>query len=102
MLGLRSSEARVEVIHQAAKCSADRIHSAVLRADHDVMISRLATSIYRLLDPRRRTQATERIQLCVQSEEDWDRQNTWRRPLVNRLTVDGDDLVPAELVEPFD
>ena len=82
-LGLRAGEARVDAIRQAAQLSAAKIHQVA--QDHDELASLLsdvATSTYRLLDPRRRPRKVERIQLCILSELGWEFQQRARRPLL--------------------
>lgn len=71
LLGLRGREARTGVIRHAARKVATQISAAEVRpAVKQAMLGELATSTYRLLDPRRRTRAVERIHLCVFSEVD--------------------------------
>ncbi len=95
LLGLNAREARVEVIRKAAKQTAARIQKASSEDQQnlDSMLSDLATSTYRLLDPRRRNKQIERIQLCIFSEVDLDLQKNARVPLLPRseslLAADG-------------
>lgn len=71
LLGLQGREARMGAIRHAARRAASRIRAAEVRpAIKRAMLGELATSTYRLLDPRRRTRAVERIHLCVLSEAD--------------------------------
>lgn len=90
LLGLKAREARVDVIRTAAHQTAERIHDAAIgEMDHDVMLSELATSTYRLLDPRKRRRTLERVQLCIFSEEDLERQKKARsRMSVGERTAD--------------
>ena len=80
LLGLRGREARVARIRQAARQTAERIRSADLavRESEQAMLAELATSTYRLLDPRKRRQTTERVQLCILSESDLELQQASR------------------------
>lgn len=83
LLGLPAREARVEVIRKAAMNTAFRIHEAAIDAeDQDAMLSDLAVSTYRLLDPRRRRRIMERIQLSIYSEEDLELQKNARGELL--------------------
>ena len=85
LLGLKAREARVEVIRKAARQTASRINgSSEVLNEQDEMLSHLATSTYRLLDPRRRDRSHERIQLCIFSEEDLESQKRSRVPLLPR------------------
>jgi hypothetical protein len=95
ILGLKAHESRVEVIREAAATTASRIQRAFPEtpADRDSLLSDLATSTYRLLDPRRRGKTMERIQLSLLSESDLDRQQLAREPLFPSTRV------RAELVE---
>ena len=83
VLGLKAHESRINVIRKAAVETAHRIQN---EADGDneqgEMLSQLAASTYRLLDPRRRPSALERVQLCLHSEEDLELQKQSRRTLV--------------------
>ena len=98
LLGLNAREARVDVIREAARNTAIRIHEAASedQGELDVMLSDLATSTYRLLDPRRRNKPLERIQLCLFGESDLELQQLSRTPLLRQAAV------LAELVEPDD
>lgn len=83
LLGLPAREARVEVIRKAAMNTASRIHEAAIDAeDQDAMLSDLAVSTYRLLDPRRRRRMMERVQLSIYSEEDLELQKNARSELL--------------------
>lgn len=65
-LGLDLSEARVAVIRRAARQAASSLSAASDRdnpSQAEAELARLATSVYRLLDPRRRELLAERIQL---------------------------------------
>ena len=80
LLGLQAREARVEKIRQAAGATAERIQAISQEdaAELDSMLSEVATSTYRLLDPRRRRKQLERIQLCLFSEADLELQKQSR------------------------
>lgn len=95
MLGLRARESRVEVIREAASTTAYRIQRASLEAsaDRETLLSDLATSTYRLLDPRKRGKLMERVQLSIFSESDFERQQLSREPLF------APSLVTAEFAE---
>ncbi len=104
LLGLRVSESRVEIIRQAASQTAARIQ-AVADDDEcqtDQMLTDLASSTYRLLDPRRRAKSRERIQLSIVSDCDFELQKGSRTPLVSFDPIDDSTtstpLVVAELV----
>ena len=94
LLGLSVSESRVDIIREAASKTAARIQAAAahdgLAADQ--MLSDLASSTYRLLDPRRRRKSRERIQLSIVGEQDFELQKGSRSPLF--------DLTAAESVSP--
>lgn len=105
LLGLKAREARVEIIRRAAKRTAARIVSnfAEDRNELDAMLTDLAASTYRLLDPRRRNKPMERVQLCIYSESDLDLQRGASRPLVTRtpresLTCGDDHRQSASLL----
>ncbi|MEZ6135955.1 MAG: hypothetical protein R3C53_13720 [Pirellulaceae bacterium] len=88
LLGLNARESRVEVIRKAAAQTAQRIQEAAAGDDDDreAMLGDLATSTYRLLDPRRRQKAMERIQLSLFGEVDFERQQLARTPLLGLAT----------------
>jgi|LakMenE18May11ns_1017448.scaffolds.fasta_scaffold9925735_2 hypothetical protein len=68
-LGLRANEARVDAIRKAAQASAVRLQELAQDSDERIdLLSDVAISTYRLLDPRQRTHRIERIQLCIVSE----------------------------------
>ncbi len=98
LLGLRARESRVDVIRAAAQRTAERIHEAVVGdpREQDQMLSELATSTYRLLDPRRRKKPLERIQLCIFSESDLEQQQSSREPLLGPR-VDTDTTAVADV-----
>ncbi len=99
LLGLPAREARVQVIRDAARLTAALIHEAAIdEHDQQVMLSDLAASTYRLLDPRRRARMLERIQLSIFSEEDLQAQQGSRESIISRK----DSLVPAVVVEAQD
>lgn len=103
LLGLKASESRVDIIRQAASDTAARIQQ-VTRSDEDeskLMLSNLASSTYRLLDPRRRQKSGERIQLSIVSDADFEQQKGSRIPLVSFSSTAPSPppvMVPAELV----
>lgn len=104
LLGLNVSEARVDIIREAASRTAARIQriadQEALEADQ--MLSDLASSTYRLLDPRRRVKPRERIQLSILAEADFEQQRGSRTPLISfdlhERTTSATPLVRAELV----
>ncbi|MBX3422926.1 MAG: hypothetical protein KF752_15335 [Pirellulaceae bacterium] len=82
-LGLRVSEARVDAIRSAAQASAAKLQEVVADPNQRIeLLSSVATSAYRLLDPRRRANRLERIQLCIVSERASELQQAARRPLI--------------------
>ncbi len=87
LLGLKVSESRVNVIRRAASRTAARIQQVTNNdsIEADQMLSDLATSTYRLLDPRRRMKPHERIQLSIIDDFDFELQKGSRTPLVNGL-----------------
>ncbi|RMF41732.1 MAG: hypothetical protein D6753_09040 [Planctomycetota bacterium] len=90
LLGLRAHEARVGRIRQAAEATADRIRAADLdRSEEASMLGAVALATYRLLDPRRRRRTAHRIRLCVLEEEDLQRAESARRPLLPAATDAG-------------
>ena len=94
LLGLNASEARVEVIREAAERTAARIQEAA-REDReavDGMLCDLASSTYRLLDPRRRSKTMERVQLSIYSETDLELQKSSRSPLINLIGSEQDNV----------
>ncbi len=104
LLGLVASEARVDIIRQAARETAARIQQVASEdADEaDQLLSSLASSTYRLLDPRRRKKSGERIQLSIVGETDFELQKSSRTPLISFAPMANsaqfNSLVPAELV----
>ena len=82
-LGLRAGEARVDAIREAAAVSASTVQDfpSVLD-DRVVTLADVATSAYRLLDPRKRVRRIERIQLSIISERAMELQQRSRRPLL--------------------
>lgn len=106
LLGLTAAEARVEVIRQAATETASRIQTAFPDAsEQDGLLSDLATSTYRLLDPRKRRKRLERIQLSVFSEADLELQKDANDPLLPQRekiasrALTNQSLVIAELAQ---
>lgn len=84
LLGLKVSESRVSVIRRAASRTAARIQRVTNNdsIEADQMLSDLASSTYRLLDPRRRLKPHERIQLSIIDDSDLELQKGSRAPLV--------------------
>lgn len=84
LLGLKVSESRVSVIRRAARRTAARIQQVAYSdtVETDQMLSDLASSTYRLLDPRRRAKAHERIQLSIIDDLDFELQRGSRLPLL--------------------
>lgn len=97
LLGLGVREARVETIRRAAGETAAKIQSAAIDdpSEVDAMLADLASSTYRLLDPRRRGRTMERVQLSVYSEGDLELQGGSRRPLLSTA----EPLIAAEVVD---
>lgn len=94
LLGLKNRESRVEVIRHAASKTAEKIQALPEGAtEKDRLLSDLAVSTYRLLDPRKRTRSLERVQLCVYGEGDLDMQKSSRAPILVTKK-----LVKAQLV----
>jgi len=94
LLGLKNRESRVEVIRNAASKTAEKIQALPENTtSKDRMLSDLAVSTYRLLDPRKRNRSFERIQLCVYGEGDLELQKSSRTPILTSKK-----LVRAELV----
>ena len=89
LLGLKVSESRVGIIRQAASRTAARIQRIASDdgGEADQMLSDLASSTYRLLDPRRRTKSRERIQLSIIDDNDFDLQKGSRAPLFDAMCV---------------
>src|SRR5690606_30029173 len=87
LLGLKVSESRVSVIRRAARRTAARIQQVTDNdsIEADQMLSDLAWSTYRLLDPRRRVKSHERIQLSIFDDSDFELQKGSRTPLVEPL-----------------
>lgn len=87
LLGLKVSESRVSVIRRAASRTAARIQKVTYSdsIEADQMLSDLASSTYRLLDPRRRAKPHERIQLSIIDDSDFELQKGSRAPLVTSL-----------------
>ena len=113
LLGLAARECRVNTIRKAARQTAKRIHNTSSAGEHHLMLSHLAISTYRLLDPRRRNHNVERIYLSLVTDEDWDRQRLSRldfqqhvdrseaKSLKEDVAPKYQSLVTAELVEPY-
>ncbi len=82
LLGLKGREARVDVIRGAASKIAARIPETLDDSTRVDMLSELAASTYRLLDPRRRLRSLERVQLSMCTENDPTLATVSRKPLV--------------------
>lgn len=83
-LGLRAGEARVDAIREAAKVSANSIQELSHEDERSIVtLADVATSTYRLLDPRKRVRKIERIQLSILSERALEMPQRARRPLVD-------------------
>lgn len=63
LLGLKRGECRIEVIRQAARRRATNIAGRSHPATVDLHRAEIAIAVYRLLDPRGRSQLYERVQL---------------------------------------
>ena len=103
LLGLKGREARVDVIRGAAARIASRIPDSLEDADRVEMLSELAASTYRLLDPRRRKRPLERVQLSMLTENEPSLATVGRKPLVpvaKPISASVDPIVVAELVLP--
>jgi hypothetical protein len=99
VLGLSSREARVEAIRDAAQRRAKSIQgSSELVADQRRdLLGELATSTYRVLDPRRRSKMMERVQLCLLTDCDYELQQRAHTPFSPGGAVE--PFVLAELLE---
>jgi len=83
-LGLRAGEARVDAIREAARVSANGIQELTQESEERlVTLADVATSAYRLLDPRKRIRRIERIQLSIISEQALELPQGSRRRLFN-------------------
>lgn len=85
LLGLRASEARVDIIRHAATQTAARIQQVACddEDESDQLLADLVSSTYRLLDPRKRSKLWERIQLSIVDDADFDLQKRSRCPLLS-------------------
>lgn len=90
LLGLAARESRVDVIRSACMRTSKRIHSSGAASPQELeeMLADLATSTYRLLDPRNRTRQRERIHLSLYSELDWELQKRAQLPLLKPRQVE--------------
>ena len=105
LLGLKGREARVDVIRGAASRIAARIPDTLDDTARVEMLSELAASTYRLLDPRRRMRSLERVQLSMCTDNDPVLATVGRKPLVATplsAVASTDPLVIAEVVLPAD
>ena len=106
LLGLQSREARVDVIRVAAERTASKIPDTMETSERVEMLTELAASTYRLLDPRRRQRSLERVLLSLGSENDPAPATVGRQPLVRAqvATVSSttDPLVVADIILPVE
>ena len=106
LLGLKGREARVDVIRVAAEQTASKIPLTLDASERVEMLTELAASTYRLLDPRRRTRSMERVQLSLASENDPTLVTVSLQPLVAAqeapVSSVADSLVVAEIVLPVE
>ena len=106
LLGLKGREARVDVIRIAAERTASKIPETLEISERVEMLTELAASTYRLLDPRRRVRPLERVLLSLGADNDPVLATVGRQPLVpsDELNVLSkmDALVVAEIVPPID
>lgn len=104
LLGLKGREARVDVIRFAAEQTASKIPETLEASERVQMLTELAASTYRLLDPRRRRRPMERVLLGLGAETDPVLATVSRRPLVPSVTAKAvskaDPLIVAEIVLP--
>lgn len=102
LLGLQARESRVEVIRNAAEKTALRIQSDAEDDQRLDMLSELAASTYRLLDPRRRRRTMERVQLSNMADFEPSLATVGKAPLLEpeiSAAIRQEPLVVAELVE---
>ena len=106
LLGLKGREARVDVIRIAAERTASKIPATLETAERVEMLTELAASTYRLLDPRRRVRPLERVLLSMGTENDPLLATVGRQPLVPSddapVASKMDALVVAEIVTPVE
>ncbi len=106
LLGLKGREARVDVIRIAAARTASKIPDTLETTERVEMLTELAASTYRLLDPRRRQRPMERIQLGLGAEIDPVLATVSRQPLVRASAqpnpLNADPVVLAEIVLPVE
>ena len=104
LLGLKGREARVDVIRIAAERTASKIPDTLEVLERVEMLTELAASTYRLLDPRRRKRPMERVLLSLGAENDPVLATVSRQPLVPAdaapVLSKSDPLVVAEMVLP--
>jgi hypothetical protein len=82
-LGLRAGEARIDAIRRATTLSSGSLRQAAEEGEDLIpLLADIATSAYRLLDPRKRVRKTERIQLCLISERALDLKQQSRQSLL--------------------
>ena len=100
LLGLSSREARVDAIRDAAQRRAKSIQGSAKLVDEQrqELLSELATSTYRVLDPRKRSKLMERVQLCLISDADYELQQQSHVPFAE-LGDSSEPFAVAELVE---
>jgi hypothetical protein len=101
-LGLMPSEARVDVIRQAAGLRGASLREEA-KGDRSAIArwAELATSTYRVLDPRQRARLVERVQLCQAEPVAFRRPQIWwlrkhEAPPIGSTTSDPiEALLPA-------
>ena len=76
LLGLEPREARAEVIRSAVTEAAGEVKSASEEDPSDQRLAEVAVAGYHLLDPRRRRNQFERIQLLLWTEEELDAESS--------------------------
>ncbi|MFK7735497.1 MAG: hypothetical protein AB8B50_05705 [Pirellulaceae bacterium] len=100
VLGLSSRECRTGIIRKAADRAVEQAQSVATDGkERSELTAQVIMSTYRLLDPRNRSHPQERIQLSIFSEDDWERQRSSRRLLLERPPLQRSPLVRAELVD---
>ena len=74
----------MDAIREATVASAQHVIDFTGQLDEKVVtLADVATSAYRLLDPRKRMRRAERIQLSILSERAMEMQKLARRPLLD-------------------
>ena len=109
-LGVRPHECRLTVIRQAAMRSARALAEKQLDAPSpqvEIQLSRVATSAYRLLDPRQRNNTTQRVHVgrILPNALTWAGQTNFYSGKANRsvgVPFGGDSISNQELIEMLD